>query len=832
MKTKLLSLFPIFILLIFCQTVFSQSASQNYKLGKKAALDGKTIEAIDYFTKAIELSPKDYDYLSARGKQYELKKEFEKAITDYDSALSAHAKDEELAMHIADLNISLNKYEDAVTILKYILTRDDSNFEAIEKLADCLLKIKDYNEVIHVCTFAINYVKHKNDYYYHYYIAIAKDSMKDYNFACAEYDTALLFRQTYDKGKTPINQVKPFYVNYAIALNNAKKYDDAIKYFSMALSIDMKDSLSPKNYKIYYHRSFPEAAKTNYNEAIGDLTRALIANPNEREIVYQRGIMYQKTRQFLNAINDFTKYLQLNNQNPEAYYNRGLCNMEVDKYNDAVNDFKKAVSIGKGEKLPVYNSSLHEAQNKLYQLNKESDPPEIAVEFPVIDKDNYINVLENQYEVVISGRIKDKSQIEYIKINDNSAAYNPEELNPEFKCHLKLNDDLRSIEVKASDVYHNVQSKTIKVGHIISETKMKVAFAGRIVTDDDARIPYSDKDVYMVDVNDEVFMLNRTDANGHFRFTNLPLDKDYFLTMDVKDSPLAEKHKFIVTDDNNNAMLSSKEDGKQRFKFQILPTDINTLSLMTLDDEPVLIDLKGRLYGSDDTRKPIANVTLQLFNKKGDLVANKKTDELGSFLFSKLSPKEDYIIKTDAEESKTILFNRIVITDDKGKIIREIVKNASGIFEYHFLPAEKNQLAAMSAIDPWLKTLKLSKNRKEVIIIENIYYESGSADILPEAELVLLKAIEAMKNNSKINIEIQSHTDAIAGDDYNMDLSQRRANTVVSYMVSKGIDKKRLTAKGFGETQLTNRCANGVECSDAEHKQNRRTVFKINYVGQ
>ncbi len=201
MKIKLLSLFPFFILLSSSQTVFSQSASQNYKLGKKAALDGKSIEAIDYFTKAIELSPKDYDYLSARGKQYELRKEFEKAIADYDSALVAHPKDEEMAMHIADLNIKITKYEDAVTVLKYMLSRDDSNFEAMEKLASCLLKVKDYNEVIHVCTFAINFVKHKNDYYYHYYIAIAKDSMKDYNFACAEYDTALTFRQNYDKGK-------------------------------------------------------------------------------------------------------------------------------------------------------------------------------------------------------------------------------------------------------------------------------------------------------------------------------------------------------------------------------------------------------------------------------------------------------------------------------------------------------------------------------------------------------------------------------------------------------------------------------------------------------
>lgn len=78
-------------------------------------------------------------------------------------------------------------------------------------------------------------------------------------------------------------------------------------------------------------------------------------------------------------------------------------------------------------------------------------------------------------------------------------------------------------------------------------------------------------------------------------------------------------------------------------------------------------------------------------------------------------------------------------------------------------------------------------------------------------------------------LEVQSHTDATAGDEYNMELSQKRANTVVDYIVNKGIAKKRLTAKGFGETQLINRCANGVDCSDEEHRQNRRTVFKLNY---
>ncbi len=95
------------------------------------------------------------------------------------------------------------------------------------------------------------------------------------------------------------------------------------------------------------------------------------------------------------------------------------------------------------------------------------------------------------------------------------------------------------------------------------------------------------------------------------------------------------------------------------------------------------------------------------------------------------------------------------------------------------------------------------------------------------SEAIIDKAVEALKANPKLTLQVESHTDAVAGDEFNLDLSQKRATSVVDYIQSKGIDKKRLIAKGMGETALTNQCANGVDCSDAEHKQNRRTVFKL-----
>src|SRR5690606_27985173 len=64
-------------------------------------------------------------------------------------------------------------------------------------------------------------------------------------------------------------------------------------------------------------------------------------------------------------------------------------------------------------------------------------------------------------------------------------------------------------------------------------------------------------------------------------------------------------------------------------------------------------------------------------------------------------------------------------------------------------------------------------------------------------------------------------------DSYNLDLSQRRANSAKNYLVNRGIASDRIEAVGYGETQILNHCTNGVNCSEAEHQLNRRTEFKI-----
>ena len=109
------------------------------------------------------------------------------------------------------------------------------------------------------------------------------------------------------------------------------------------------------------------------------------------------------------------------------------------------------------------------------------------------------------------------------------------------------------------------------------------------------------------------------------------------------------------------------------------------------------------------------------------------------------------------------------------------------------------------------------------IVLENIYYDLDKADIRPDAAVELDKLVQILKDNPAIRIELSSHTDDRSSDAYNQDLSQRRAQSAVDYIVSQGIDASRLVAKGYGESQLIIENAQTEE----EHQTNRRTEFKV-----
>ncbi len=111
--------------------------------------------------------------------------------------------------------------------------------------------------------------------------------------------------------------------------------------------------------------------------------------------------------------------------------------------------------------------------------------------------------------------------------------------------------------------------------------------------------------------------------------------------------------------------------------------------------------------------------------------------------------------------------------------------------------------------------------------LQPIYFDFDKHNIRPDAEVELAKILQAMKEYPQLVIHIESHTDSRGDDNYNKQLSDRRAKSTLEWLVKKGVDRNRLSAKGYGESQLVNKCSNGVDCSEQDHQLNRRSMFLI-----
>ena len=114
----------------------------------------------------------------------------------------------------------------------------------------------------------------------------------------------------------------------------------------------------------------------------------------------------------------------------------------------------------------------------------------------------------------------------------------------------------------------------------------------------------------------------------------------------------------------------------------------------------------------------------------------------------------------------------------------------------------------------------------EQVVIPNIYYDFDKATIREDARPALDRLAMALRA-TPVAVTLGSHTDSRGSAEYNQSLSQRRAESAVRYLTQRGVDASRIKAVGYGESQLTNSCGDGVTCTEEEHQRNRRTTFEV-----
>ncbi len=239
-------------------------------------------------------------------------------------------------------------------------------------------------------------------------------------------------------------------------------------------------------------------------------------------------------------------------------------------------------------------------------------------------------------------------------------------------------------------------------------------------------------------------------------------------------------------------------------------------------------DISGKLLLGDKTKSPLTEHQVYLVKGNTDTIKKTSTDSYGDFVFKQIDTTQNLSIRIE-QNIKTKGGPKVYLAKQNGEIVSEFKRNAMGNFEYKLLSVDVEKLSVLEEDDDITMKYKKfnSTNKKDLIVAENVYYELAKYYLITESEIVLDKVLSILKASSGVKLEVISHTDSQGDDASNLKLSENRSNTVIDYLVSKGIDRSRLKAIGKGELEIRNRCANGVSCSDREHEYNRRTEFKF-----
>ncbi|MFS4491365.1 OmpA family protein [Maribacter sp. 2308TA10-17] len=223
------------------------------------------------------------------------------------------------------------------------------------------------------------------------------------------------------------------------------------------------------------------------------------------------------------------------------------------------------------------------------------------------------------------------------------------------------------------------------------------------------------------------------------------------------------------------------------------------LELRPLDFE-CLKDIAG-IVKDKKTGAMLSNTNIVVYNDKGQKISKTLSKNDGTFTLKGKCNEGNYQVVGEKA------------TYEKGMANFEN-KNGS--------PVERIELL-LSQIEEAPTGTDLAKYLK----LEPIYFDFDKSFIRADARVILEKVLAYMRRYPSAKVDVRSHTDSRANDNYNIALSDRRAKSTIAYLVAQGIDKSRITGDGYGETQLTNDCGNGVPCSKEKHQLNRRSEFIV-----
>lgn len=358
----------------------------------------------------------------------------------------------------------------------------------------------------------------------------------------------------------------------------------------------------------------------------------------------------------------------------------------------------------------------------------------------------------------------------------------------------------------------------------------------------------------LIALNNEIeHVLNKYQNNAckgasEIEYATICLEKDYnkwqsFLAeIKVKSKFTGKRTNYLAKDEMKDDVVKAFRVTNTPVVFLINPLgrlrdetddadklEVNFINICRSNSSNATADVSGKLLIGEKNKMPLTEHNVYLLKDNVDTLKQTATDNYGDFTFKQVDTTQNLSVRIQ-ETEKVKSVPKVYLAKQTGEVVAEFKRNTrTGGFEYRLLEVDIVRLTELEDDDDI--TMKYKKfnvtDKKDLIVSETIYYELGKYSLITESEIVLDKVLVILNANPQVQLQVISHTDAQGDDASNLALSAKRSEAVINYLIAQGIPISRLKAIGKGETEIRNRCANGVNCSDKEHEYNRRTEFKF-----
>lgn len=432
-------LFLSITILLFSLGSFGQNGKKYYKAGMEFFDGLKYEDAIAQFTSAIGIEPSNADYYLIRGKAYELLKKYDDARADYEKAMVFGPKDADAIIRMGAVANRTGRFDEALSLLNRATSLAKREHELYSEKVIAMIGLGKYDQALRASDTALIIKPDAMDYYYR---GVTYAKLKNDVMAKTEFEKSVKKDETLPEPRLALAEL--------LRISNPQ---EAMNQCNEVLK------LNDRNTDAYTLRAMIYKSNLDFPNAINDISKNILINPENADFYMQRGNLYQEFSQHQNAIADYSRYITMKPDSANAYFKRARSYEEIMNFEKAMEDYNKITVLSEFDMRA--RKMLKDAQARLYELNREINPPEITLINPVPVKDT-MEIRGDLSTLLVSGKIKEKSKLRSFTINNENVITVEKSGEYDFLANISVTNNDRLV-ITAVDDYNNEKTLTFPI---------------------------------------------------------------------------------------------------------------------------------------------------------------------------------------------------------------------------------------------------------------------------------------------------------------------------------------------------------------------------------